>query len=203
MDIAFIFNQDQLICPWCRSDTDDDGIRWTIPALKRHVKRCPQAPRPRGGRKGDVAMNDKAKETAAAPPRKVEYDEFSGDTENVLVPSLAADFWREGRLISGVLEGYREVQFTDRKTGAKRMGNAYRIKLATPVSIGGEEVEIVEMPPLTGFTAALKDVKQQHQNYTPKIGDSITIECSGIRKATQPDFSDSPNFRIKFRRPRF
>ncbi len=129
-----------------------------------------------------------------------QYDEFGGSTDNVLVPSLSAEFWREGTTIKGSLLSFREVTFTDRVTNQKRSGMAYRIQLETPVTIKDEEADIVEMPPLTGFVAAIKDVKQKHPGYSPKVGDIWIINCNGIREATRPDYSNSPNFELKIRR---
>jgi len=108
-----------------------------------------------------------------------------GHSSDIAVPLLGAEFWKEETVISGVLDGRR-----DQKIG----GSAYRLVLDTPVSIDGEEAEIVELPSLTGVKYALQSLSQQ--GYQMKKGDMWQIRCEGIKKAKKEGFSDSPEFEI-------
>ena len=108
-----------------------------------------------------------------------------GHSSDIAVPLLGAEFWKEETVISGTLDGRR-----DQKIG----GPAYRLLLDTPVSIDGEEVEIVELPSLTGVKYALQSLSQQ--GYQMKKGDRWQVRCEGIKKAKKEGFSDSPEFEI-------
>jgi hypothetical protein len=114
-----------------------------------------------------------------------EVQKWVGHSSDIAVPLLSAEFWKEETVISGVLDGRR-----DQKIG----GSAYRLLLDTPVTIDGEEVEIVELPSLTGVKYALQSLSQQ--GYQMKKGDLWQVRCEGIRKAKKEGFSDSPEFEI-------
>jgi len=108
-----------------------------------------------------------------------------GRSDEIAVPLLGAEFWKEGTEISAVLESRRE-----QKVG----GAAYRLTLETPVSIDGEDAEVVELPSLTGVKQALQSLQQK--GYQFKKGDLWQVTCVGIKKAKKEGFSDSPEFKI-------
>jgi hypothetical protein len=108
-----------------------------------------------------------------------------GRSDDIEVPLLGAEFWKEGTEISGVLEGRR-----DQKVG----GAAFRLTLDAPVTIDSEEVTEVEMPSLTGFKNALESLRLQ--GYQLKKGDLWRLRCEGIKKAKKEGFSDSPEFEL-------
>ncbi|HKM81537.1 MAG TPA: hypothetical protein VJY15_11315 [Candidatus Acidoferrum sp.] len=108
-----------------------------------------------------------------------------GRSDEIAVPLLGAEFWKQGTAVSGVLEGKR-----DQKVG----GAAYRLTLDTSVTIDGEETEVVELPSLTGIKNALESLRLK--GYQMKKGDLWKVECVGIKKAKKEDFSDSPEFEI-------
>jgi|SRR5882672_2522222 len=108
-----------------------------------------------------------------------------GRSDDIEVPLLGAEFWKEGTEISGVLEGRRE-----QKVG----GFAFRLTLDAPVTIDSEEVTEVEMPSLTGFKNALESLRLQ--GYTLKKGDLWRLRCEEIKKAKKEGFSDSPKFEL-------
>jgi hypothetical protein len=110
---------------------------------------------------------------------------WTGHSSDIAVPLLGAEFWKEETTVSGVLEGGRE-----QKVG----GMAYRLTLETPVSIDGEEVDVVELPSLTGVKNALQSLR--NQGYQIKKGDLWRVRCEGIKKAKKEGFSDSPEFEI-------
>jgi len=111
--------------------------------------------------------------------------QWVGRSDDIAVPLLGAEFWKEGTEISGVLEGRR-----DQKVG----GAAYRLTLDTAVTIDSEEVTEVEMPSLTGFRNALESLRLQ--GYQLKKGDLWRLRCEGIKKAKKEGFSDSPTFEL-------
>lgn len=108
-----------------------------------------------------------------------------GRSDEIAVPLLGAEFWKDGTEISAVLESRR-----DQKVG----GSAYRLTLETPVTIDGEEVEVVELPSLTGVKNALQSLRLK--GYEFKKGDLWRVTCVGIKKAKKEGFSDSPEFEI-------
>src|SRR6267154_1726436 len=114
-----------------------------------------------------------------------ETHNWVGRSDDIAVPLLGGEFWKEGTEVSGILEGKR-----DQKVG----GSAYRLTLDTPVTIDSEEVTEVEVPSLTGFRNALESLRLQ--GYQMKKGDMWRLRCEGIKKAKKEDFSDSPQFEL-------
>jgi hypothetical protein len=110
---------------------------------------------------------------------------WSGRSDEIAVPLLGAEFWTEGREVSGAFGGFRE-----QKVG----GPAFKLTLDTSVSIDSEDVDVVEVPSLTGIRNALSALRMH--GYQSKIGDMWRVACVGIKKAKKADFSDSPEFQI-------
>src|SRR5260370_13596782 len=107
-----------------------------------------------------------------------------GRSDEIAVALLGGEFWKEGTEVSGILEGRRE-----QKVG----GMAYRLTLDTPVSIDGEEVEIVELPSLTGVKNALESLREK--GYQLKKADMWQITCVGIKNPKKETFTDPPHVR--------
>ncbi len=114
-----------------------------------------------------------------------EVQSWVGRSDEIAVPLLGAEFWKEGTEIAGVLEGKR-----DQKVG----GSAYRLTLDVPVTIDGEEATEIELPSLTGIKNALQSLRAK--GYQLKKGDLWRVRCEGIKKAKKEGFSDSPEFEI-------
>lgn len=111
--------------------------------------------------------------------------EWTGRSDEIAVPLLGAEFWKDGTEVSGILEGRVEHKW----------GVAFRLTLDSAVFIGDEEVEVVEVSPsLTGVKNALQALKEK--NYKPQKGDLWRVSCVGIKKAKKTDYSDSPEFEI-------
>jgi hypothetical protein len=117
--------------------------------------------------------------------KRAEVQTWTGRTDNVQLPSLAADFWHEGTIVEGTLEGTREQ---------KMGGYAYKIVLDTPLEIEGEAETEVEIPSLSGIKYALQDLR--NKGYAARKGDLWRVACVGVRKAKREDMSDSPTFQI-------
>jgi hypothetical protein len=196
-----------LYCPWCKAAENFDiqvlgsslPLPWTVEALKRHVKFCNKAPRPRGRKqsKGDNKMAEQKSETKTSSFSASSRDPqaWTGRTDNIIGKSLDASFWGIGNKLSGTVVGWREVTFTEQETKEKRSGIAYRLELDHPIRIAEEDETIVEIPVLAGIIAALKDLKAK--GYVEiRRGDLWQVSCTGIRKAKRPGFSDSPEFEI-------
>jgi len=114
-----------------------------------------------------------------------EVQSWVGRSDEIAVPLLGAEFWKEGTEIAGVLEGKR-----DQSVG----GSAYRLTLDVPVTIDGEEATEIELPSLTGIKNALESLRGK--GYQLKKGDLWRVRCEGIKKAKKEGFSDSPEFGI-------
>jgi hypothetical protein len=114
-----------------------------------------------------------------------EIQTWVGRSDEIAVPLLGADFWKDGTEISGVLEGRRDQQVG---------GSAYRLTLDKPVTVHGVEVTEVEIPSLTGVKNALESLRGK--GYQFKKGDLWRVRCEGIKKAKKEGFSDSPEFEI-------
>lgn len=110
---------------------------------------------------------------------------WTGRSDEIAVPMLGGEFWKDGTEVSGVLEGRRE-----QKIG----GAAYKLTLDNPVVVDGEEAEVVEVPSLTGIKNALQALREK--NYQPKKGDMWRVACVGVKKAKKENYSDSPEFQI-------
>lgn len=116
---------------------------------------------------------------------KEEKQSWTGRSDEIAVPLLSAEFWKEGTEVDGVLDSRREQ---------KMGGMAYRIVLNSAIALDGEDVSIVELPSLTGVKNALEALRTK--GYQLKKGDMWHIECVGIRKSKKEEFSDSPEFQI-------
>lgn len=116
---------------------------------------------------------------------QAESQSWTGRSDEISVPLLGAEFWKEGTAVSGVLEGRRE-----QKIG----GAAFRLTLDESVSVDGEMSDVVELPSLTGVKNALESLRQK--GYTIRRGDLWRVTCTGIKKAKKEEFSDSPEFEI-------
>jgi hypothetical protein len=110
---------------------------------------------------------------------------WMGRSDEIAVPLLAAEFWTEGREVAGAFEGFR-----DQKVG----GPAFKLTLDASVSIDNEDVEVVEVPSLTGIRNALQSLRQK--GYQAKRGDMWRVQCVGIKLAKKEGFSNSPEFQI-------
>jgi len=110
---------------------------------------------------------------------------WSGRSDEIAVPLLGGEFWTDGREVTGAFEGFR-----DQKVG----GPAFKLTLDTSVSIDGEDVEVVEVPSLTGIRNALQSLRQK--GYQSKKGDMWRVQCVGIKQAKKEGFSNSPEFQI-------
>jgi hypothetical protein len=110
---------------------------------------------------------------------------WTGRSDEIAVPLLGAEFWTNDREVMGAFGGFR-----DQKVG----GPAFKLTLDTPISIDGEDVEVVEVPSLTGIRNALQSLKQK--GYQSKIGDQWRVTCVGIKLAKKEGFSNSPEFQI-------
>lgn len=116
---------------------------------------------------------------------QVQQQTWSGRSDEIAVPLLGAEFWKDGTYVNGVLEGRR-----DQKVG----GPAFKITLDVPVVIDGVEETVVELPSLTGIKNALESLKLK--GYQMRKGDLWAVRCVGIKKAKKEEFSDSPEFQI-------
>jgi hypothetical protein len=116
---------------------------------------------------------------------KVEQQSWTGRSDEIAVPLLGAEFWKQGTEVAGVLESRRE-----QKVG----GFAYRLLLDAALNIDGEDETVVELPSLTGVKNALESLKVK--GYQLKKGDMWRVECVGIKKSKKEEFSDSPEFQI-------
>lgn len=111
---------------------------------------------------------------------------WKGRSDEIAVPLLGAEFWKEGTEVSGVFDGFRE-----QKVG----GLAFRLLLDSSLVIDGEEEEVVELPSLTGMRYALQSLRQK--GYQSKKGDLWRVVCVGIKQAKKEGFSNSPEFEIE------
>lgn len=110
---------------------------------------------------------------------------WTGRSDEIAVPLLGAEFWTDGREVAGVFEGFRE-----QKVG----GPAFKLTLDGSVSIDGEDVEVVEVPSLTGIRNALQSLRLK--GYQSRKGDMWRVTCVGIKQAKKEGFSNSPEFEI-------
>jgi hypothetical protein len=110
---------------------------------------------------------------------------WTGRSDEIAVPLLGAEFWTEGREVFGAFGGFR-----DQKVG----GPAFKLTLDTLLVIDGEDVDVVEVPSLTGIRNALQSLRQK--GYQWRVGDMWRVTCVGIKKAKKADFSDSPEFEV-------
>lgn len=114
-----------------------------------------------------------------------EVQSWVGRSDEIAVPLLGAEFWKDGTVVAGQFEGARE-----QKIG----GLAYKLVLDENVSVDGEEVTIVEVPSLTGIKNALQSLREK--GYQFRRGDMWKVSCVGIKRAKKEGFSDSPEFEI-------
>lgn len=110
---------------------------------------------------------------------------WMGRSDEIAVPLLGAEFWAEGKEVFGVFEGFRE-----QKVG----GPAAKLVLESMIVLENEEVDVVELPSLTGIRYALQSLRLK--GYQSRRGDQWRVTCVGIKKAKKEGFSDSPEFQI-------
>lgn len=111
---------------------------------------------------------------------------WMGRSDEIAVPLLGAEFWSDGKVISGTFDGARE-----QKIG----GFAYKLILDEAVSVDGSDEELVELPSLTGVKYALQSLRQK--GYQFRKGDMWKVTCTGVKHAKKEGFSDSPEFQIE------
>jgi hypothetical protein len=110
---------------------------------------------------------------------------WSGRSDDIELPLLGAEFWKEGTVVSGTFDGVRE-----QKIG----GLAYKIILDAPLVLDGSEETEVEVPSLTRFAYAVQSLKEK--GYQGRRGDLWSIRCYHVKVTTKEGFSNSPEFQI-------
>ncbi|OQW38602.1 MAG: hypothetical protein A4C66_11585 [Nitrospira sp. HN-bin3] len=114
------------------------------------------------------------------------------------VPALGAEFWTPGRKVSGQIVGWRTVK--SERAGQFVETTLYRLS-TSGVTVGGEEVEEVEIGGLTGWRMALEKQKAENNFDRLQKGDVITLECLHVNEPKQPGHSPSPRFALEIVRP--
>jgi len=112
---------------------------------------------------------------------------FQGRTEDAEAPFLDAGFWKEGVKVTGLVE----------RSWESENGECYVLTLSDSVTLkigdAETEVETISIGNMTGFRMAMDAAKCK--KLVP--GDYVTLECTGIKKATKPGHSPRPNFDVK------
>lgn len=112
---------------------------------------------------------------------------FEGRTADVDAPFLGAEFWQEGKEISGVVTKIEQGMLDGRPSVS------FTLDLDTPVVVDGEEIDRARVGSLSGFTKALEAA-----GVTTLIRkDAIVLTCEGVRPSKKEGYSGRVNFRIK------
>jgi len=114
---------------------------------------------------------------------------FRGKTEDAEVPFLTADFWDQGKEISGRVERVFSAKLEGRENGSR----SYVIDLDDRVELGGEEVEKVSL----GSSAGLLMAFQAAGLDTLLPGDSIHLKCTGKKAAKKEGYSARVDFEVE------
>ena len=88
----------------------------------------------------------------------------SGKTANADAPFLGAEFWAEGKSISG------QVMYLFRT----KNGPAYALELVKPVTVSGKGHRVVALGNLAGFRMALQDARRIRL----QEGDRLFVRCT-------------------------
>src|SRR5271157_3991230 len=128
---------------------------------------------------------------------------FSGKTQNTLDNSamLGAEFWKEGQ----------EILCIYNRSFATKYGEGHEFLLVTPRTVfvkvdqyghaspglvsddGVRGITRFAMPPLAGFDMAYQDmIANGFDGF--RHGDRCKIQCVGVEKSNDPNFSDMPKF---------
>jgi len=111
---------------------------------------------------------------------------FAGRTEDVEGVNLDSTFWRQGRAIVGRVKLVK--MFNNERS--------YVIELDEAVGVDGQEETVVAIGNLSGFKMALQAARLDGL----RLGDRVTVECTGFKKATKEGYSDRINFAVSVKR---
>ncbi|SRR5216683_5319332 len=119
---------------------------------------------------------------------------FEGRTVDADAPFLGAEFWEEGKAVTGVVTKIFETQNV--KDGIIKKSKAYVLALRDNVEIDGEEWDRASVGSLAGFKMALDVAKLQQL----QIKDLVTIVCEGVKATKKEGHSPRINFKITVER---
>ena len=119
---------------------------------------------------------------------------FEGRTVDADAPFLGAEFWEEGKAVTGVVTKIFETQNV--KDGIIKKSKAYVLVLRDNVEIDGEEWDRASVGSLAGFKMALDVAKLQQL----QIKDLVTIVCEGVKATKKEGHSPRINFKITVER---
>src|SRR5260370_20773084 len=119
---------------------------------------------------------------------------FEGWTVDAEAPFVGAEFWPEGRTISGIVS---KIFDTDNEEGGVRVKTrAYVLLIQIPVELDGEEWDRVSIGSLAGFKMAMDAAGISGL----LLKDIVTLTCEGKSKAKKEGYSDRLNFKLSVER---
>lgn len=133
----------------------------------------------------------------------------SGRTERASGVILGAKFWTAGLRIRGIFvrsfttaldgdagECFQFLCVEPQLIEVKTTNGKFDADHGTP-----EKVDRFSIGMLAGVDMALQDIQTSNQWFQKfQYGDRVTIECTGVQKATQANHSDMPTFQIDVER---
>lgn len=115
---------------------------------------------------------------------------FTGRTEDVEAPFLGAGFWEQGKSVSG-----KVIKSFQAKANDGQSLPCFVLELDDSVEVDGEEQERVSIGNMAGLKMALQACKPALTGL--RIGDTIRLECTGVKPAKKEGFSPRVNFQIE------
>ena len=133
---------------------------------------------------------------------------FRGSTDNARSVILGAPFWTKGKHVRGK---YLRTFIT--QLGNDKSGEVHQFTALEPVTLNvdengravrdgkGKEVQAEKfgMGALTGYEMALDDARTRgFQEF--RVGDNVTIECTGVKASEDANMSDMLEFSVDIER---
>jgi hypothetical protein len=114
---------------------------------------------------------------------------FRGKTEDAEAPFLGAEFWEVGKSVSGKVVKLFQVK----PDATKEAAQCYVIEVdGDDVMVDGEPCPRVSVGNLAGFKMAMQVAGLQSLH----IGDTLELECTGVKPPTKEGYSPRLNFTL-------
>lgn len=110
---------------------------------------------------------------------------FTGKTEDADAPFLGAEYWQEGKTVSGKVAHIFQ----------SNNGPCYVLSPVDGAQIDGDTLESCTIGNLTGFNMALRAAGLDKL----LVGDMVSLECTGLHQTGKGNAR--PNFQVEVIRP--
>lgn len=116
------------------------------------------------------------------------FQTFKGRSEDAEAPFLSTDFWTKDKRLVGIVDRVFKIDGRDN----------YAVKLAKPIELHGETVDVV----FVGESAGLRMAMQAARLRELRVEDRVNLLCTGETASKEAGKSPRKNFEIEVQRPK-